>query len=486
MKTLHRFILKSYFGPFLMTLLISIFILFMQFLWKWVDELVGKGLGGDVVSELFFFASLSTIPLALPMAVLLSSLMTFGNLAEHYELAALKSSGLSLHKIMRPLLMFTIAISIGAFFFSNYLLPMSNLKMLSTLFDIRNQKPQFLLKDGVFYSGIEGYSIRVNKVDKDGVRLHDVMIYDHTDGQGNTSVTLASEGKMETSKDSRFLNITLFNGRSYSEVTNQDRSWIRRPFMSTTFKQQVVRLDLSSFKMNKTNEDLFKDNQQMLNGTQLLRYIDTARMEIADDRISFAPGLKAQLYSKSDHYFIDNNRSHAPPATGSALDLFAKTERMKVIDLAANNARNAKSNIESRGNSIDSEEKSIIRYKIELWRKYTLSVACMIMFFIGAPLGAIIRKGGLGMPVVVAVILFILFWVLSITGEKLSKEGSVPPEFGMWLGCAVFLPVSIWLMRRATADASIFDALAFAQRFRGLFAFRSWRIFRRKIDGMDA
>lgn len=430
----------------------------MQFLWKWVDELVGKGLETQTVIELFTYAALSTVPLALPMAVLLSSLMLFGNLAENYELAALKASGVSLIRISRPLIIATVGIALGAFLFSNYLLPYTNLKMLSKLFDIRHQKPAMNIKEGVFYDDIDGYSLRISKIGKDGQTLKNVMVYDHTDQMGNTQLTLAETGKMYMSEDQRYLIIELYNGNTYRDVWNQQNAASRKPFMRMHFKTQQARLDLSGFEMQKTDEELFKDNHQMLNGQQLLAYIDTIKQEIKTDRVKFYGQLSNGYMSRTKRYFHLHDSVKTIPNKGNFLDELTTSERKKVFEVALNTARNCKSACESKITELKAEDKSITRFRIEFWRKFTLSVACMIMFLIGAPLGAIIRKGGLGMPVVISVGCFILFWVLSITGEKLSKEGTVPPEYGMWLGCAVFLPLGIWLTRKATADAPLFDS----------------------------
>lgn len=440
-----------------MTFVISVFILFMQFLWKWVDELVGKGLDWKTLSELFSYAALSMVPLALPMAVLLSSLMTFGNLAEHYELASLKSSGLSLLRVMRPLIIFTVIVTIGAFAFSDYLLPYTNLKMLSTLYDIQNQKPELSIPDGVFYNQIEGYTIRVQQKSKDGKGLYGVMIYDQSEGYGNTALTVADSGKMSQTEDKHYLLIELFHGNTYKDITNQERSGITHPFMRTAFKDQVLRLDLSAFKLNRTNEDLFKENQQMLSGDQLVKYIDTMYRRMGEHRDDFYGSMKSGYFMRTDKFCREADTAKTNFSNGNVLDGSTKAEKKKIYEVAINSATNVKSSVESKINELDADKKEILRYQIEFWRKFTYSFACLLMFFIGAPLGAIIRKGGLGMPVVISVIAFIIFWVLSIIGEKLSKEGNVPPEFGMWLGCICFIPLGIWLTRKATADSDMFD-----------------------------
>jgi lipopolysaccharide export system permease protein len=471
LKTLNRFIFKSYLPPFALTFVISVFILFMQFLWKWVDELVGKGLDWNILTELFSFAALSMVPLALPMAVLLSSLMTFGNLAEHYELAAMKSSGLSLMRVMRPLIVFTVIISIAAYGFSNNLLPYTNLKMLSTLFDIRQKKPDLNIPDNVFYNQIDGYTIRKHK-SKDGKSIEDVMIYDHSQDQGNTALTLAKTGNMSTTKDGHYLVVELHDGVTYKEMLDQPNAELTHPFLKQSFRDEILRMDLSGFKMNRTNEELFRENQQMLNGSQLLDYIDTMKQTIQDDKDDFYNSVTSAYLQKSRNYWKAMDTTKKVIHNGSILAEFDASGKKTVFEHALSAARNVQKSAEDKVNEIDAEEKEILRYKIEFWRKFTLSFACLLMFFIGAPLGAIVKKGGLGMPIVIAVGFFIIFWVLSITGEKLSKEGTLPPEIGMWLGCLCYIPLAIWLTRQATAEASLFDTgiIRFFSAFRG-FAF---------------
>jgi lipopolysaccharide export system permease protein len=429
----------------------------MQFLWKWVDELVGKGLDWHIVTELFFYASMSVVPLAIPMAVLLSSLMTFGNLAEHYELAALKSSGLSLMKIMRPLIFLVVGTTVLAFLFSNYVLPYTNLKMYSTLFDIRQQKPALNIKEGIFYNEIEDYSIRISKISSDKISLEGVMIYDHTERMGNTTLTMAKTGEMFMTEDKRYLMISLHDGMSYKEYMNTTNAAQRKPLIRAKFADQLLRLDLSGFEMQRTQEDLFKDNHQMLNGEQLLEYIDTVKEEIIKDKMMFYSSIQSAYFSRSKSYWQLADSLQMEPGTGELFTTFNKEEKLRVFDNALNTARNCKASAEYKVNEIEAEEKSIVRFEVEFWKKYSLSFACLIMFFVGAQLGAIIRKGGLGLPVVFAVVFFILFWIVTITFEKLSLKNTMPPSIGMWMGCIVFIPIAYLLTKKATADAGLFD-----------------------------
>lgn len=442
----------------------------MQFLWKWVDELVGKGLEWNIVLELFFYASLSVVPLAIPMAVLLSSLMTFGNLAEHYELAALKSSGMSLMRIMRPLVLLAVMTTIAAFLFSNYVLPYTNLKMYSTLFDIRQKKPALNFDDGVFYNEIDGYSLRFAKIHDNKIDVEGAMIYDHTDNMGNTTLTVAETGKIFMTEDERYEIIELHNGHTYREEWNQNNAAVTHPFVKLSFEMQVIRLDLSGFKMQETEEDLFKDNHQMLNGEQLLAYIDTMKEELINDRVNFYMSLQNAYFTRLRPYWKIHDSLNSAATDKEMLADFSRDEKQRLFDNALNSARNCKATAESKVNELEAEERTILRFEVEFWKKYSLSFACLIMFFIGAPLGAIIRKGGLGMPVVFSVVFFIIFWVIFITFEKLSLKASIPPYIGMWMGCIAFIPIAIILTRKATADANLFDVQSYVSVFRNLFS----------------
>lgn len=372
-------------------------------------------------------------------------------------------------KIMRPLIFLAVGTMLTAFVFANYVLPYTNLKMYSTLFDIRQQKPALNIKEGIFYNEIDGYSIRIRKMSSDKISLEDIMIYDHTDNMGNTSLTVAEYGKMFMTEDKRYLVIELHNGSSYREWWNQQDAATRKPFTRLKFKDQLLRLDLSGFKMQRTEEDLFKDNHQMLNGEQLLAYIDTMKTEITQDRTNFYPAVQNAYFSRTRSYWHLHDSLKTKSSGSDVFTTFTREEKGRLYDNALNNARNCKATAESKMNELEAEERTITRFEIEFWRKYSLSFACLIMFFIGAPLGAIIRKGGLGMPVVFSVVFFILFWAVSITFEKLSLKAAVPPYIGMWMGCVVFIPIAIILTRKATADANLFDLDGYIGVFRKFF-----------------
>ncbi len=467
MKKISKLVLRSYAGPLVLTFFIALFVLLMQFLWKWVDELVGKGLEWNIVGELLFYASATFVPLALPLAILLASLMTFGNLGERYELVAMKAAGISLRRIMMPLIVLSVVISIGAFFFSNIMLPIANLKFRSILYDVRQQKLALNIPEGIYYDGIEGYTLWVGSKEKDEKTLRDIMIYDHTDKMGNTSLTMADSGLMEITPDKRYMVLTLFDGVNYYE--DLDRKTIStRPFRHVRFSESQHRFDLSAFSMVRTDEDLFRKNYQMLN----IRQLEEATDSLIRQREDKVNEFQLNFLSNYSHlrYKYDTTGKIAPGPDsifvwkGAFMDQFTREQKLRIIENALNLTRNLKVNIGYQKDYVDEKNLSIIKHRIEWQRKFTLSFACIILFFVGAPLGAIIRKGGLGLPLVVSVILFVMYHIISTTGFKYAREGVMTPFEGMWLASAVFLPVGIFLTYKATSDSPLMDTDSWKRR----------------------
>ena len=454
-----------------MTFFIALFILLMQFVWKYIDDLVGKGLEWYIIAKLLFFASSTFVPLALPLSILLSSLMTFGNLGEHYELVAVKSSGISLRRLMAPLIGLSLIISIIAFYFSNNVLPIANLKFHSILYDVREQKLALNIKEGIFYDGIDGYAIRVGKKEPDGKTIRNIKIYDHSARMGNINLTTAEWGTMELTGDKKNLIFTLYNGENYEEKVDQRKYYSHRTFQRTAFEENKRRFDLSAFAMNRTNEDLFRSNYQMLNLGQLTYAADSIKKKIA--------GRSADMANlvKGGHYNLNQTRLQKSPVVNDTskpisadfLSDFSQKEQNQILNGAISTARGIKENLEMHANEIDSRSGNLYRYEIEIQRKFTLSLACLILFFIGAPLGAIIRKGGFGMPVVFSVFFFVIFHILSITGEKFSREGVLPAWEGMWMAPLVFLPIGVFLTYKATTDSPLFDMESWQKKLTGLF-----------------
>ncbi len=447
-----------------LTFMIALFVLLMQFLWKYIDDLVGKGLGGWIIAKLMVYVSVTLVPLALPLSLLLASIMTFGNMAEHFELTAFKSAGVSLQRVMRPLTISAILISFAAFFFSNNLLPIANLKMNALLYDVRQQKPALLIKEGIFYNGIDGYSIRVEKKEDDGQTLRTIMIYDHTQGRGNSKLIMADKGKMAMSEDERYLILHLYNGSSYEEESGKPGKDYK-PLMRTEFEEEIVRFDLSSFKMTRTNEQLFKDNYQMLNLKQLTSASDSIKGKITEKQVDFN---KVMLNALNVEFTKKKLRSISF-TSAEFLQNFPHDRQLLIASSAVFGARNVKGMIDDSKTDLEIKTKSLAKHEIEWQRKFTLSFACLILFFIGAPLGAIIRKGGLGMPVVVSIVFFVIYHVISISGEKFAREGVLPPWKGMWMSSLILLPVGIFLTYKATTDSSLFESESYLRLWRKLF-----------------
>ncbi len=459
MKKLYSLVIRTYVGPFVMTFFIALFILLMQFLWKYIDDLVGKGLEWYIVGELLFYASATFVPLALPLAVLLSSIMTMGSLGENYELVALKSAGISLPRIMKPLIIISVFFVVAAFYFSNNILPLANLKMGSLLYDVRQQRPAFNIIEGIYYKGIDNFVIRVEEKDGDGSILRKIKIYDHTDRRGNTNVTLAEWGTMTMTEDKMYLVLTLYNGSNYQEVKPSDSRDLSRPLQRTYFEQQVRKFDLSGFSLARTDEELFRSHYRMLNINQLLHHEDSLTHLIKDRQQDFIQNAFSRLnfYHSMDSVVKTSLDTIEELKLPDLMSIEKVNHRKMAAETAMNNVRQLKESALFNHEDTNTRKKGLARYQIEFHRKFTLSFACMVLFMIGAPLGAIIRKGGFGLPVVVSVLFFVLFHVMSITGEKFVREGVLDAWQGMWMSVMFFLPIAIVLITKATTDSSIMD-----------------------------
>jgi len=417
------------------------FIFEMQFIWVYLDDLVGKGIDTLTILQLLVYASARIVNMALPLAILMSSIMTFGTLAENYELTAMKSAGMSLSRILRPLVVFMCALSIFSFVFANNAWPIANLKFRTLLYSIVQQRPTLNLESGVFYNGIEGISIRVMDKNIETGVLKDVLIYDHRNQNlGNRTVIRAQEGDMSETADKRFLILTLKNGVTYEEKeeTNRPKKGAMQPqkpikhmpLVSGNFETMVLRLDLSSFIFQNNDEEIFKNSFEMMTVAQLDQTIDS----LAIQRDSLA--IAIQHFQGSNTAQKDMNTPSITSAKNVALD---------------NNAKQQKT-LEGMNEELLNRTKFINRHKIEWHRKFTLAFSCIILFFIGAPLGAIIRKGGLGWPTILALGIFILFEMLTIAGEKMTKSNILEPYIGMWLATFVTLPMGLFITYRARME----------------------------------
>ncbi|MBN7816813.1 LptF/LptG family permease [Algoriphagus pacificus] len=573
MKKLDKLILGSFIGPFLLTFLVVDFILLTVNMLKYFDEIFGKGLGFWIYMELISYFVISISPMALPLAVLLSSLMTFGNLGEHFELTAIKSSGISLVRALRPIGVFVVILSFAAYLSNNHLVPKVNLKTFSLLYDIRMKSPAFDIKEGVFYNGIPGFSIKVNKK-LDDVRLKDIIIYSHNGPQGNLDVTLADSGRMEPFFNDNYMRMTLYNGTNYNEERNT-RGINEKPvnFTRAKFDENEIIFSLDAFQMDRTPEDLWSTNRAIkdIEGIKLgldsintlvndkiyqnyqateanfsfytrnrkleplphvkerrvyddsLRQLkmekeraitdslgrlkekqdSTQRAKVLEDQKppsvndgrnvqgsvtnvaksqnSDSLFLKKREIRRNDNAEIDSISDQDIETGVVAIKKVTSTKYIRTeplteeekaridsavydkglitnaMTMASNNARNLKNSYDIKKSQIDTDEREFRRYQIAWYQKYTQAFACFAMFLIGAPLGAIIKKGGLGMPVLISIIFFIIFYMLTISGEKWAKEGLVDPLFGTWFSNLCLIPFGLFFLKQARKDARLFE-----------------------------
>ena len=478
MKKIHLLILKSFIRPFIVTFFIVMFVLLMLFLWKYIDDLIGKGFQWYIILELMMYSSATNVQMALPLSVLLSSIMTYGSLGENYELVAIKSAGISLTRAMYPMIIVVTLLSIGAFVFSDYMLPVANLKYFSLLYDARQQKSAFLIKEGVFNSGVPGYTIRVQRKDDDGRTLHGVMIYEKNQAQNNNAVTFAKEGIMFRSPDNSSLVIRLKDGIKYEEAQGDVGYNYRQRFTRFRFKEAVTKLDLSSFKIHRTDENLFKSAFQMMNLRQLRYNHDSTKRKydstMHNNYLLIFPYIK---YFNMPH---KHKTIKFLPAKPDFFNKMLPNEKQMAISNATNEAHSIKDMLHQRVDRYKETDKDIRRYLIEYQKKFTLSAACLALFLIGAPLGAIIRKGGLGMPVVVSVIFFLIYYIISTIGEKSAKEGNVSPVTGMWIAIVILVPIGLFLSYKAATDSVLFDVDLYKKFFNRIFGFIKHKLSRAK------
>jgi lipopolysaccharide export system permease protein len=455
LKKLDKLILKAFAGPFLLTFAVVQFILLTHTLLKYLDDIIGKDLGTAVLLKLLFYFSVLIVPVSLPLAVLLSSLMTYGNLGEHHELTAIKASGIALTRILRPVLLLTTALAVGAFWFNETIVPRANLKAYSLLWDVRQQKLALDIREGVFYNGIPGYTIKVDKkTGVNGDRLHGVMIYDHTQKSGNATVMLADSGSMRTTHGGGYLALELFHGHNYVEQPDaQDRAGAS--FVRQAFDHNVITFSLASFGMSRTKEDLFKQNRMMLNIPQLHYATDSVQKRLHTEETL----LPRQMNSYYTFVRLDTagraanrkvERLQVPPARLPAATV-------PVIQQALNRARNLQSYANSTAERLNEYARNSALFRIEVYRKYSQSVAVLLMFLIGAPLGSIIKKGGLGVPILISILFFIVYYVLSIMGEKYGREFVMPVGIGMWMSNLVLLPAGLFFLYQAYNDSGLLE-----------------------------
>lgn len=483
MKTIYKLVLKSYLGPMILTFFIVMFVLMMNFIWRYIDELVGKGLDAGIIIELMCYAMANMIPMALPLSMLLAAIMTMGNLGENYELLAMKSAGMSLPRIMRPLIVVVGLVSIGSFFVVNNLVPAANKKFYSIIYDIKQQKQTIEFQDGLFFNGIDDMSIRVGKQHPETGLLTDVLIYDNRKANGDMTTTIADSGYIRLSDDKKFLLVTLFHGQTYEQT--RDNQWYNKSTLRHhIFDLQKGSIPLEGFDMERTDADRYS-NSTTKNIKELQQDIDSLELTVnkATTR-SYEPLLKEQIFMRDktvlalpDSLQIDKThfRDIAVLDSLPALDL---RTRDRIWNQARTRAKNSRGMFRFDESSAKEALNQLYRSKVEWHRKISLPVSIMIFFLIGAPLGAIIRKGGLGMPIVISVIFFVIYYIISLSGEKMAKEGNWAAVYGMWISSFILTPIAAYLTYKATNDSSLLDMEWYATRFKAL---KEWmvRFFRR-------
>ena len=470
MKKFHSFLLKSFLGPMLMTFCIVMFILLMQFLWKYIDELVGKGLTWDIIGELLLYASATLVPMALPLTVLLASIMTLGNLGENNELLAMKAAGISLRKILTPLIILIVCISAFGFFFSNNILPVTNLKIKTLLYSVGQQRPELQIKEGAFTNGIQGYSIKVGKKERSSNLMRRIMIYNQSNQEGNLAVTTADSGYMRVTADKKFMVVDLYSGSAYEEVRNTGKPRNAKSndyaFRRNYFDQQTILFPLSGFDFKRSDEDLFKNDYQMLNLKQLQIAEDSLQNELEERKQMVFSNITGRGSFTGKIDTANTFKHKAAYNLDSTLASMDNADKKTTVGYALSMARSAKSDLATNKDEISYKQRVINRHRIEWPRKFALSFACFVFFFIGAPLGAIIRKGGLGMPVVISIIFFILYYIISITGEKFVREGILIAPIGMWISSFILLPLGVFLSYKATTDSALLNTDAYINAFK--------------------
>lgn len=481
MRKLDKLILKSFFAPFILTFFLVVFILLLQFMLKYFDDILGKDLGFGVFMEFMFYFSIRITPEAFPLALLLSSLMTFGNLGEQNELTAIKSSGISLIRTLFPLFFVSIIISLLAFYSNNYIIPKANLKALSLLYDIKRKKPSMDLKEGQFYDGIPGYSIKIDEKVNDKI-LKNIIIYDHISFPGNNRVILADSCHMYPFSNDRYLAFELFNGSSYTEIPRSNNFISRRinQFYRTNFKKMKMVFDMSSFNLNRTKEELFSGDYRMKNISQLNRTIDSLNYLkdkqkyillknstpfykfhmkdkfILSDRIKLVRSELREEDLVFDYYSKDSIKS-LNNLFYNIDSIFLDLDSALIFSNSLDNARSLKTNLSINSVKIKSQDFEINKNSIEMYRKYAQAFACLTMFLIGAPLGSLIKKGGLGIPVIISIFFYLLYYFLNILSLKWAREGILLPEYAAWVSNFVLFPIGFFFLYKSSKDSRLID-----------------------------
>ena len=470
MKKLDQFILKSFIGPFIAILLVVVFILMMQFLWLYIDELVGKGLSFKVILEFLGWGSATLLPLSLPLATLLSSMMTLGTLGENNELLAIKAAGISLQRVLIPLAVICGIVSVGAFFISNDLIPVAYNKIYTLRDDIGRTKEEIKIPTRTFYNGIEGYILRVNERNDESGIMHGVMVYNHTKNKGNTSLILADSAEMRMSKDKSYLTFVMYNGSNYEETNTKKYRDTTLQLQKIDFEKQSIIIPLKNYAFQKSDSSRFNDQVKSMNLKQLNESQDSiGRLNAKGKADNIASLGKSRLLRYNSQ--LDSGARQKTPFREEKLGTWKDLDaEIRAVEKAKKNAEEMQMNITSFSRERYHHTFILRLIDIEILKKFALSIACLIFFFIGAPLGALIRKGGLGTPAIISVLFFVAYWVIDISGVKLARDGAVSPFSGVFFSSYVLLPTGLYLSWKAINDSAIFNMDAAKSKYRKLKA----------------
>jgi lipopolysaccharide export system permease protein len=507
LKKLDWLIIRSFLGPFILTFFIAIFVLVMQFLWKHIEDLASKGLSMVVVLKLLFYASASLVPMALPIAVLLSSIMTLGTTAENLELVAAKSSGTSLTRTIRPLFFLVVSISCIAFLFANNVLPVANFKLRGIIQDIARKMPAIDIQEGVYYDGLKGFTLKVDKKESDQKTFYGLVVYDHTQGTGGAeNIIKASKGDIQVSDDGNYMILNLEQGVRYSDMNFFTRKQAGYPFSREYFKEQHIIIDISELNKSPNKNNNYIGNQYTM---MTVGQLDIIKQELKEDikksSNGFVNGLnRFYSYLPQNPTPANNNQAwdpqtmigpdqvnlnNPPPQIVKDTTLpnrviekvswgaqffsgYTPQEKIAIQNVAIAEVSSIKSSIDQHQVNLRNKTNNLIRNRVEFNRKFTLSIACILFFFIGAPLGAIIKKGGLGLPLIFSIVIFILYYVVSTIFEKSVKNGSLD-LIGFWISSFILFPIGIFLTLKASSDSSIFNSATYLKPFK--------RIFRKRV-----
>lgn len=495
LKRLDIFILKNFFTLFLGTFVISLFVVMMQFLWKYIDDLVGKGLGVDVIAKFFFYAAETLVPMALPLAILLAALISFGNLGERLELLAIKAAGISLWRTLRPLALLMVLLTGWSFYFQDVVAPEAQHKLMQLLFSMRQKSPELDIPEGVFYDGVEGMNLFVQKKNKETGMLYGVIIYNMRDGVNNAHIILADSGKLETSADKQHLLLNLYSGEQFENLNSNALATKNVPYRRESFIKKHFIIDFNqNFEMSDAD---FSTSARTKDINHLETSIDSLNLVLDSVSHAFKADMQRGTLFVSNTTASqtlggnDNGLSAPQPAASQeelskSIDidtLFARlspSQQVAAMQRAQNKTTLAAIDMQYRSDVVESYNKELRLHRIQIWQKITLALACLVFFFIGAPLGAIIRKGGLGMPVVVAVIIFLFYYIVNSLGYNLAYGGTIPPWVGMWFSTAVLAPIGAFFTIKSNNDSVVFNMDAYTNFFRRLWGVRTKRHIVRK------